>query len=71
MICGWISHTKQVQPNIRYSIGNKDLDENKIGQGISPWRIEDGIRLIKKQVAETSAQNSFGTLIWNKRARAT
>lgn len=40
--------------------------------GILPPRTSDDIRLMRKQAEETaSAQNSFGTFIWNNSARAT
>ena len=43
---------------------NKDLEGKRTVQGISPSRIKEGNRLIKKQAMETaSAQNYLETFI--------
>lgn len=46
--CEQISWTKYVKSKIRGSMGNKNLEGNKVLYGISPFRANEGTQLTKK-----------------------
>ena len=69
---GQTSYTKHVQPNIFRGKGNKEWEGKRTEWGITPFNIEDGMRLIKYATVRIAfAKNNFETFIANNKAQET